>query len=176
MNEWQSDEHASAYLKRADQVPHRSIGEAVLLDEIPRGVCRVLDLGSGDGRLLEVVLRERPHAKGIALDFSPHMLHQLRTRFGPMSRAEMRALGWDSCDVILVTGDAYIDHPSFGMALVGRLLEAEMLHESKSPEIFRSDEERMFHAPTHPQTRVDVARVDYCARETHARHDREAAR
>ncbi|HTR50182.1 MAG TPA: YgiQ family radical SAM protein [Kofleriaceae bacterium] len=50
-------------------------------------------------------------------------------RFGvapvlPTSRAEMDELGWDSCDVILVTGDAYIDHPSFGMALVGRLLEA----------------------------------------------------
>ena len=45
--------------------------------------------------------------------------------FLPMSRAEMDALGWDSCDVILVTGDAYIDHPSFGMALVGRLLEAQ---------------------------------------------------
>jgi uncharacterized radical SAM protein YgiQ len=51
-------------------------------------------------------------------------------RFGlapvlPMSRAEMDALGWDSCDVILVTGDAYVDHPSFGMALIGRLLEAQ---------------------------------------------------
>jgi uncharacterized radical SAM protein YgiQ len=51
-------------------------------------------------------------------------------RFGiapvlPMSRAEMDALGWDSCDVILVTGDAYVDHPSFGMALVGRLLESQ---------------------------------------------------
>ena len=45
--------------------------------------------------------------------------------FLPMSRAEMESLGWDSCDVILVTGDAYIDHPSFGMALVGRLLEAQ---------------------------------------------------
>jgi uncharacterized radical SAM protein YgiQ len=42
-----------------------------------------------------------------------------------MSRAEMDALGWDECDVILITGDAYIDHPSFGMALVGRLLEAQ---------------------------------------------------
>ncbi|MDO9482834.1 MAG: YgiQ family radical SAM protein [Hydrogenophaga sp.] len=42
-----------------------------------------------------------------------------------MSRAEMTALGWDACDIILVTGDAYIDHPSFGMALVGRLLEAQ---------------------------------------------------
>lgn len=45
--------------------------------------------------------------------------------FLPMSRAEMDKLGWDECDVILVTGDAYIDHPSFGMALVGRLLEAQ---------------------------------------------------
>jgi uncharacterized radical SAM protein YgiQ len=45
--------------------------------------------------------------------------------FLPMSRAEMDVLGWDSCDVILLTGDAYIDHPSFGMALVGRLLEAQ---------------------------------------------------
>jgi uncharacterized radical SAM protein YgiQ len=45
--------------------------------------------------------------------------------FLPMSRAEMDALGWDSCDVIIVTGDAYVDHPSFGMAIVGRLLEAQ---------------------------------------------------
>ena len=45
--------------------------------------------------------------------------------FLPMSAAEMEVLGWDACDVILVTGDAYIDHPSFGMALVGRLLEAQ---------------------------------------------------
>ncbi len=45
--------------------------------------------------------------------------------FLPVSRAEMDALGWDSCDIILVTGDAYIDHPSFGMALIGRLLEAQ---------------------------------------------------
>jgi uncharacterized radical SAM protein YgiQ len=45
--------------------------------------------------------------------------------FLPMSRAEMDALGWDSCDVIVVTGDAYVDHPSFGMAIVGRLLEAQ---------------------------------------------------
>ena len=52
------------------------------------------------------------------------------SRFGsapflPMSRTEMDELGWDSCDIILVTGDAYIDHPSFGMALIGRLLEAQ---------------------------------------------------
>ncbi len=45
--------------------------------------------------------------------------------FLPMSREEMDLLGWDSCDVILVTGDAYVDHPSFGMAIIGRLLEAQ---------------------------------------------------
>jgi uncharacterized radical SAM protein YgiQ len=45
--------------------------------------------------------------------------------FLPMTREEMEALGWDSCDVVLVTGDAYVDHPSFGMAVIGRLLEAQ---------------------------------------------------
>ncbi|MEO8018986.1 MAG: YgiQ family radical SAM protein [Pseudomonadota bacterium] len=45
--------------------------------------------------------------------------------FLPMSRAEMDELGWDSCDIIIVTGDAYVDHPSFGMAIMGRLLEAQ---------------------------------------------------
>jgi len=45
--------------------------------------------------------------------------------FLPMSRAEMDKLGWDSCDIILVTGDAYVDHPSFGMAVIGRMLEAQ---------------------------------------------------
>jgi uncharacterized radical SAM protein YgiQ len=45
--------------------------------------------------------------------------------FLPMSRAEMESLGWDSCDVVIVTGDAYVDHPSFGMAIIGRVLEAQ---------------------------------------------------
>ena len=45
--------------------------------------------------------------------------------FLPMSRAEMEKLGWDSCDIVLVTGDAYVDHPSFGMAVIGRMLEAQ---------------------------------------------------
>lgn len=45
--------------------------------------------------------------------------------FLPMSKEEMDQLGWDSCDIIIVTGDAYVDHPSFGMAIIGRLLEAQ---------------------------------------------------
>jgi uncharacterized radical SAM protein YgiQ len=48
-----------------------------------------------------------------------------RAKFLPMSREEMNELGWDSCDVIIVTGDAYVDHPSFGMAVIGRVLEAQ---------------------------------------------------
>src|SRR5580698_8117965 len=64
-----------------------------------------------------------------ARDISSYRRHWA-SRFGtapflPMSRAEMDLLGWDSCDVIVVTGDAYVDHPSFGMAIVGRVLEAQ---------------------------------------------------
>jgi uncharacterized radical SAM protein YgiQ len=55
-----------------------------------------------------------------------HWAHRFgRAPFLPTSREEMAALGWDSCDVIVVTGDAYVDHPSFGMAIVGRVLEAQ---------------------------------------------------
>ena len=64
---------------------------------------------------------------------APHLFSHRRywaARFGvapflPISRTEMDTLGWDSCDIILITGDAYVDHPSFGMAIVGRLLEAQ---------------------------------------------------
>ena len=81
-NEWQSAEHVSSYLVRADQLPHRSSGEAALLEEIPPLARRVLDLGAGDGRLLDLVLRARSTADGVAVDFSPAMLEQLRARFG----------------------------------------------------------------------------------------------
>jgi uncharacterized radical SAM protein YgiQ len=58
--------------------------------------------------------------------YRKHWAHRFGAApFLPMSRVEMERLGWDSCDIIIVTGDAYIDHPSFGMALVGRLLEAQ---------------------------------------------------
>jgi uncharacterized radical SAM protein YgiQ len=58
--------------------------------------------------------------------YRKHWAHRFGiSPFLPMSRAEMEVRGWDTCDIILVTGDAYIDHPSFGMALIGRLLEAQ---------------------------------------------------
>ena len=70
----------------------------------------------------------------MTLPAAPQSINSYRqywaSRFGtapflPMSRAEMDELGWDSCDIIIISGDCYIDHPSFGMALVGRLLEAQ---------------------------------------------------
>ncbi len=79
------------------------------------------------------LVRGRTGFVPVSPDLVPRSLFTRRKhwaeRFGtapvlPTMRAEMDALGWDSCDVVLVTGDAYVDHPSFGMALVGRLLEA----------------------------------------------------
>jgi tRNA (cmo5U34)-methyltransferase len=89
MSEWQSAKHAGAYLERADRVPHRLEGEAALLDELPATVHRILDLGSGDGRLLALVLRAQPTARGVAVDFSPLMLEQLCTRFGSVSHVDI---------------------------------------------------------------------------------------
>src|SRR5579862_2485522 len=58
--------------------------------------------------------------------YRPYWAHRFGPApFLPMSRGEMDELGWDSCDIVLVTGDAYVDHPSFGMAVIGRTLEAQ---------------------------------------------------
>ncbi len=81
MSEWQTIDHALAYLARADKLPHRTEGERVLLDQIPTDAKRILDLGTGDGRLLSLVKMDRPEAEGVALDFSEPMLQQARKRF-----------------------------------------------------------------------------------------------
>jgi SAM-dependent methyltransferase len=81
VNLWQSAEHALGYLSRADSIPHRTEGEAELLEWLPRPTSRVLDLGSGDGRLLALVRLVRPEAEAVALDFSETMLERLRVRF-----------------------------------------------------------------------------------------------
>lgn len=80
-NEYATAEHALAYLAVADAIPHRTDGEAVLLNLIPAGATRILDLGTGDGRLLSLLLLKHPQAEGIALDFSPTMLKAATERF-----------------------------------------------------------------------------------------------
>lgn len=81
VNLWTSTEHALSYLGRADTLPHRTEGEGVLLDHVPKTVRRILDLGTGNGRLLALLKIERPQAQAIALDFSPTMLEAARARF-----------------------------------------------------------------------------------------------
>jgi tRNA (cmo5U34)-methyltransferase len=88
-SEWTTPEHALAYLQRADRIPHRTEGEATLLEEVPKGAARILDLGSGDGRLLGLLLLACPAARGVAVEFSPPMLERLRQRFGGEGRVQV---------------------------------------------------------------------------------------
>lgn len=93
VNLWPSAEHALEYLRRADSIPHRVEGEATLLEFIPEKVERILDLGSGGGRLLALVKAARPQAQFVALDFSPTMLATLRERF--QSTADVTIIAHD---------------------------------------------------------------------------------
>jgi tRNA (cmo5U34)-methyltransferase len=88
-NLWRNDEHARAYLQRADSIPRRQEGEAALLEALPVTTRRVLDLGSGNGRLLAMVLERLPEATGVALDFSAEMLRQLHARFDAEPRVDI---------------------------------------------------------------------------------------
>jgi ubiquinone/menaquinone biosynthesis C-methylase UbiE len=80
-SEWQTVEHALAYLARADHLPHRTEAERVLLDQIPTGTKRILDLGTGSGRTLALVKLACPGAEGVGLDFSDPMLAQAQKHF-----------------------------------------------------------------------------------------------
>jgi tRNA (cmo5U34)-methyltransferase len=83
-------EHALEYLARADALPHRSDGEAVLLELLPERVDRILDVGAGDGRLLHLVKGARPAATaGVALDLSLTMLEKARQRFADDESVEV---------------------------------------------------------------------------------------
>ena len=86
INLWTSNEHARDYLERVDSISHRGEGESALLEFIPPSARRILDLGTGDGRLLALVRAELARrgqllTEAVAVDFSPTMLDEVRKRF-----------------------------------------------------------------------------------------------
>ena len=113
VNLWTSAEHARDYLQRADLISHRGEGEAALLEFVPSEARRILDLGTGDGRLLALVLddlerSERPATEAVAVDFSPAMLEAARKRFAGDSRVTVIEHNMDAPLPVLGKFDAVI--------------------------------------------------------------------
>jgi tRNA (cmo5U34)-methyltransferase len=84
--EWTTAEHALRYLARADAYPRRAEGEGALLEQVSCDARRVLDLGTGDGRLLGLLSHDRPGMLGVGLDFSEPMLQAAHERFADERR------------------------------------------------------------------------------------------
>lgn len=87
--EWTTAGHVDRYLARADEFPRRLEGESVLLEHVSRDVGRVLDLGTGDGRLLAMLQADRPEMRGVGVDISEPMLGAARERFAGDERIEL---------------------------------------------------------------------------------------
>jgi SAM-dependent methyltransferase len=87
--EWSNPQNALAYLNVADNLPHRSEGESVLIDHLPENTKRVLDLGTGDGRLIRLIKTNRPDIDAVAIDVSPTMLKSAREHFASDSRVKI---------------------------------------------------------------------------------------
>jgi tRNA (cmo5U34)-methyltransferase len=121
INLWSSPVHALDYLGRADSIPHRVEGERTLLEFLPPGSGRILDLGSGGGRLLDLVKLACPAAEFVALDFSPTMLETLRSRFA------------EDAKVTVVAHDLSEPLPDIGKfsAVVSCFAIHHLLHERK---------------------------------------------
>jgi len=121
VNLWTSSDHVRDYLGRADQISHRTEGEAALLEFIPAGTKRILDLGTGDGRLLALVRREHPETEAVAVDFSPAMLEQARKRFA--SDAKVRVVEHNMDEPL----------PNLGMfdAVISSFAIHHLIHERK---------------------------------------------
>jgi cyclopropane fatty-acyl-phospholipid synthase-like methyltransferase len=87
--EWSEKDRVEQYLAAADEFPHRKEGEGVLLDHVPKDVRRVLDLGTGDGRLLALLSVERPEIEGVGLEISEPKKLAAEERFAGDSRFEL---------------------------------------------------------------------------------------
>jgi tRNA (cmo5U34)-methyltransferase len=95
-NLWTRTDHVLEYFNRADSIPHRTEGESALLEFIPQTTRRVLDLGTGDGRLLALVKREHPNTEAVAIDFSPAMIEAAEKRFAGDSSVAVVAHNLDN--------------------------------------------------------------------------------
>ncbi|MDQ2761705.1 MAG: class I SAM-dependent methyltransferase [Actinomycetota bacterium] len=87
--EWTNTEHVLRYLRRAEEYPRRAEGQSVLLEHVPSDARRILDLGTGDGRLLALLRVDRDEMLGVGLDFSELMLEAARERFADDERIEL---------------------------------------------------------------------------------------
>jgi tRNA (cmo5U34)-methyltransferase len=128
--EWKSAEKALAYLQKVDKIPHRTEGEKVLVEQVPLKARRVLDLGTGSGRLMALVKSERPNIEGIGLDYSETMLAEARKHFG--DDPEIRVISHDLRDPL----------PDLGRfdAVISGFMIHHLTHERKRElyrEIFR---------------------------------------
>jgi ubiquinone/menaquinone biosynthesis C-methylase UbiE len=108
VNLWTSSDHAREYLERADSISHRNEGESALLEFIPRTTRHILDLGTGDGRLLSLVHQQHPNTDAVALDFSPAMLEAAGRRFAGESSIRVIAHNLDEPLPALGNFDAVI--------------------------------------------------------------------
>jgi tRNA (cmo5U34)-methyltransferase len=121
VNLWTSPDHVRDYLGRADQISHRTEGEAALLEFIPATTRRILDLGTGDGRLLALVRHAHPQTEAVAIDFSPAMLEAASQRFARDARVQVMTHNLDS------------SLPSFGQfdAVISSFAIHHLVHERK---------------------------------------------
>jgi len=119
--EWGTEEHAGRYLKRADDYPHRAEADAALLEQVPLEAHRILDLGTGDGRVLRLLSETRPEMTGVGLDISAPMLKTARERAQSVREIE------------LVEHDLSEPLPPFGRfdAVVSSLAIHHLEHERK---------------------------------------------
>ena len=95
VNLWTSSDHVRDYLERADSISHREEGEAALLEFVPQSARRILDLATGDGRLLALVREQHPDTEAVAVDFSPAMLEAVRKRFADIAAVSVVAHNLD---------------------------------------------------------------------------------
>jgi tRNA (cmo5U34)-methyltransferase len=100
--EWSGLQHVMDYLNIIDDIPHRSEGEAVLLEHIPTNITRILDLGTGSGRLIRILKVNRPYIEAVGLDASPIMLKEARKRF--LGDDSVRIVEHDLNDSLLEPG------------------------------------------------------------------------